>query len=126
VPRSPPATFTPENPPPVVTPTDTPQQRSHVLRVEDTTSITVEELKKLTGANRPTIVDVGDRPSFKRGHLDGAINIPHDELAVRGGIELRGRGRIVIDCTQEQIFHCLFADHVLKNIGFKDIRILRR
>lgn len=86
----------------------------------------MDELKKLTGANRPTILDVGDRASFKRGHLDGAINIPHDELDVRARIELRGRNRLVIDCTQEETFHCLFADHVLKDIGFKGVPILRR
>ena len=60
------------------------------------------------------------------GHLEGAINLPHPEIAVRGPIELRGRGRIVIDCTQEETFYCLFADHVLKDAGFKDGAILRR
>ncbi len=125
--RVPPPTYTPENPPPLVKPATGTGNQSRVLSEADTTSITVDELQKLTGVSRPTILDVGDRASFKRGHLDGAINIPHDELAVRGGIELRGRGRIVIDCTQEEIFHCLFADHVLKDdAGFKDVRILRR
>jgi hypothetical protein len=64
--------------------------------------------------------------SFTRGHLDGAITIPHDELDVRARIELRGRDRIVIDCTQEETFHGLFADHVLKDTGFKDVASLRR
>ena len=45
---------------------------------------------------------------------------------MRSPIELRGRGRIVIDCTQEGTFPCLFADHVLKTAGFKDVAILRR
>jgi Rhodanese-like domain len=99
---------------------------TRVLSEADTTPMTFAELQKLTGTNRPTILDVGARASFKRGHLDGAINIPHDELPVRAGIELRGRGRIVIDCTQEETFHCLFADHVLKDAGFKDVAILRR
>ena len=117
-------TYTPENPPPVAKPETT--STSHVLKEADTTSITVDELKALTGANRPTIIDVGNRAAFKRGHLDGAINIPHDELEVRGRIELRERGRIVIDCTQEEAFNCLFADHVLKTDGFKDVAILRR
>jgi len=97
-----------------------------VLSEADTTGITVEELQKLTGANRPTILDVGQRAAFTRGHLEGAINIPHPEIILRGPIELRGRGRIVIDCTQEELFHCLVADHVLKDAGFKDVRILRR
>ena len=88
--------------------------------------ITIEELQKLTGANRPTILDVGQRSAFKRGHLEGAINIPHPEIIVRGPIELRGRGRIVMDCTQESMFPCLVADRVLKDAGFKDVAILRR
>ena len=116
-------TYTPENPPSVVKPSG---GGARVLTEADTTPITFDELKKLTGANRPLLLDVGERASFKRGHLEGAINIPHDELEVRGRIELRGRGRIVIDCTQEETFNCLFADHVLKTDGFKDVAILRR
>ena len=120
-----PANYSPQNPPPVVKPA--PQAAPlRTLEEANTTSISVQELQQLTGAIRPTIVDVGNRASFKRGHLDGAINIPYDELDVRSRIELRGRGRIVIDCTQEQTFHCLFADHVLKDAGFKDVAILRR
>jgi rhodanese-related sulfurtransferase len=119
-------TYTPENPPPLVKPPAPQPAKTVELRDENTTAITFEELQKVTGASRPTILDVGDRASFKRGHLDGAINIPYDELLVRAGIELRGRHRIVIDCTQEQNFHCLVADHVLKDAGIKDVRILRR
>jgi hypothetical protein len=122
--RLPQPTYTPENPPPVLKPATGNHVR--VLNEADTTTITFEEFQQLTGANRPTILDVGHRVAFKRGHLDGAINIPHNELEVRAGIELRTRGRIVIDCTQEETFHCLFADHVLKSAGFKDVRILRR
>jgi rhodanese-related sulfurtransferase len=117
-------TYTPENPPPVSK--SSLGSNVPLLREESTTPITFDELQKLTSANRPTILDVGDRASFKRGHLDGAINIPYDELSVRAGIELRGRGRIVIDCTQEQTRSCVFADHALKEAGFKDVAILRR
>jgi hypothetical protein len=116
-------TYTPENPPPVAKPST--QQATRTLSEGDTTPMTLDELQKLTGADRPTILDVGNRAAFKRGHLEGAINIPHPEIAVRGPIELRGRGRIVIDCTQEETFYCLFADHVLKDAGFK-VAILRR
>jgi hypothetical protein len=116
-------TYTPGNIP-VAKPA--PSSAVRTLSEADTTSMTFEELQKLTGANRPTILDVGQRAAFKRGHLEGAINIPHPEIAVRGPIELRGRARIVIDCTQEETFNCLFADHVLKDAGFKDVRILRR
>jgi rhodanese-like protein len=119
-------TYTPGNIP--VVPAAKPAPASAVRRLSeaDTTSITIEELQKLTGANRPTMLDVGQRAAFKRSHLEGAINIPHPEIILRGPIELRGLGRIVIDCTQEELFHCLVADHVLKDAGFKDVRILRR
>ena len=119
-------TYTPENPPPVVKPPAPQPARTIELRDENTTAISFEELQKLTGASRPTILDVGDRASFKRGHLDGAINIPYDEVLVRGPIELRGREPLVIDCTQQEAFHCNVADHVLKEAGIKKIRILRR
>lgn len=117
---------TPENAPPVVKVKPAAEGAVIELRDEDTTPITFDELQTLTGASRPTILDVGDRASFKRGHLEGAINIPHDEVLVRGPIELRGRERIVIDCTQQESFYCKIADHVLKDAGFKDVRILRR
>ena len=117
-------TYTPENPPPVAS--SSVSSNVFVLKEENTTPITFEELQKLTGANRPTILDVGERSAFKRGHLDGAVNIPYDEVAVRAPIELRGVARIVIDCTREENRACLSADHSLKLGGFKDVAILRR
>jgi TonB family protein len=88
--------------------------------------ITFAQLQKLSGAARPTILDVGDRAAFKRGHTDGAVNLPVDEVAVRARIELRGVPFIAIDCTQEQEFRCKAAAHMLGEGGFKRIALLRR
>ena len=89
-------------------------------------SITFDEFSKLTGAARPTVLDVGDRTSFKRGHQPGAINIPLDEMIVRGPIELGGLKFVVIDCTQEELWKCKFAAHYLEGANVGRLALLQR
>jgi hypothetical protein len=54
------------------------------------------------------------------------VNIPLDELAVRGGIELPRDRRIVIDCTQEDMFLCRLGGGRLVEQKFTDIVLLVR
>jgi len=105
-----------------------PFQPGRTVTPDDITvaSITFQEFSKLTGAARPTIVDIGDRAAFKRGHQPGAINIPHDELIVRGPIELRGHKFVVIDCTQEELWKCKFAAHYLEDADVGRVALLQR
>ena len=87
-------------------------------------TITVEEFKKRSG--KAIVLDVGEREAFKRGHWPGAVNIPADELQIRGGPELRRDGTIVIDCTQEQNFRCAAASSFLADQGFPSVLVMVR
>jgi rhodanese-related sulfurtransferase len=87
-------------------------------------TITVEEFKKRSG--KAIVLDVGEREAFKRGHWPGAVNIPADELQIRGGPELPRDGTIVIDCTQEQNFRCAAASSFLLEQGFPSVIVMVR
>ena len=93
---------------------------------EPVKEITLAELQRLSGADRPTILDIGDRAAFKRGHRDGAVNIPVDELPVRARIEMRGSKFVVVDCTQEEQWRCKVAAHLLKEAGVSRFALLQR
>jgi hypothetical protein len=71
------------------------------------------ELKRLLTAERPTILDIRERTEFKRGHHEGAINIPDDELAMRSFIELDRARPVVIDCSQTDTNVCHHAARIL-------------
>lgn len=60
--------------------------------------ITAEELHKLWQKNEVLIVDTRNEPSFKQGHIRGAILIPSSEFAGRAD-ELPKNRMIVTYCT---------------------------
>ena len=72
------------------------------------------------------VLDSRVREAFKRGHRDGAVNIPREELQIRGPIELRGRRIVVVDCTQDDIRWCRIAGSMLENKGFERVVLLGR
>jgi rhodanese-related sulfurtransferase len=87
-------------------------------------TVTVEAFKKQS--LDALVVDVGDRDAFKRGHWPGAVNIPYDEIGMRGGVELPRDKTIVIDCTQEQKFYCDVAAWRLAEQKFPNVVLLVR
>ncbi len=60
--------------------------------------ITAEELHKLWQKDEVLIVDTRNEPSFKQGHIRGAILIPYSEFASRAD-ELPKSKMIVTYCT---------------------------
>ena len=54
------------------------------------------------------------------------VNVPADELQIRGGPELPRDGTIVIDCTQEQNFRCAAASSFLLEQGFSSVLVMVR
>lgn len=50
-------------------------------------------------ASKPILIDIRERDDFRRQHRPGAINIPGNELEIRGPIELESARPVVIDCT---------------------------
>lgn len=72
-----------------------------VLLPAAATDISREELKARQSAGKPTLlVDVRTAGEFAAGHIPGAINIPHDQIAARAG-ELaahKADGSLVLYC----------------------------
>ena len=90
------------------------------------TEVTEADLKARVGAPEPTVIDIGDRDAFKRGHRPGAINIPEDELILRARMELDPKKTYVIDCTQEERLRCGIAHDALKDLGIIHVALLVR
>lgn len=113
----PPASAPPQGPPPAAPAMPT---AGHAMAQ----TITVEEFKKRS--DKAIVLDVGEREAFRRGHWPGALNIPADELQMRGGPELPRDGTIVIDCTQEQQFRCAAASALLLEQRFVRVLVMVR
>jgi len=74
-------------------------------------------------ANPPadvTILDVRSAGEFAQGHVPGAINIPHDQLAARvGELDAASDGPIVVYCKSGR--RAGMAISVLQDEGFDDL-----
>ena len=83
-----------------------------------------EVLDHLGSDAAPLILDVRSGQEFDRGHLPGAINIPHTQLAQRL-VEIRSYQdrRIVVHCEAGR--RANLAEQVLRQAGFTDVRHLR-
>lgn len=57
-------------------------------------------------ASKPILLDIRERADFARQHRPGAINIPGEELSIRGYIELAPARPVVIDCTYVETRLC--------------------
>jgi rhodanese-related sulfurtransferase len=59
--------------------------------------MTLEEFRRLHAADRVLVIDVRDAPSFKTGHIPGAMNVPLDQIDARAGdLEKRAKGRRIV------------------------------
>jgi hypothetical protein len=107
----------------VPSPAAAPTPGSHGEMLE---TITVADFKKEAAVTKHLVLDSGEREAFKRGHWPGAVNIPFDELAVRGGPELPRERLIVVDCTREDIQLCRWAGGRLVTQQFPKVVLLVR
>ena len=74
------------------------QTAPHQNSLNTARRITAEELHKLWQKDEVLIVDTRNEPSFKQGHIRGAILIPTGEFAARAD-ELPKSKMIVTYCT---------------------------
>jgi len=82
-----------------------------------------EALARLQGADPPLFLDVRTSAEYREGHIPGAINIPHDEIAERiDEIRASGRREIVVFC--ERGGRARMASEVLKGQGLGELRHL--
>jgi hypothetical protein len=87
-------------------------------------SFTIEEVdaaavNKLVDGTGAQIVDIRERRLFDRQRNNSAINIPADELVVRGPIELRAGSTIIIDCKGIERAPCKTSAEGLVRVGFQ-------
>jgi TonB family protein len=87
-------------------------------------AVNAAALQRQMAAGTAVLVDVRGRDSFRRGHQPGALNIPMDELQVRGPIELPTAKTVVVDCGQAEEHLCVFSEHILADQKFR-VSILR-
>jgi rhodanese-related sulfurtransferase len=87
-------------------------------------TITPAELaQRLKEPNPPIILDVRTRDEYSSGHIDTALNLPHDELERRLG-EIPGNksSEIVVYCRSGK--RAKVAEDILVNKGYKNIKDL--
>lgn len=95
--------------------------------------ITRDDLKALLAHRKDvSLLDVRGRDRYSFGHLDGAINIPIDEVPARASHELRVDHPLILYCNYSaecqakgQPSYCSLASEELHEDGFTDVRIVR-
>jgi len=85
-------------------------------------TIDVEELKdRISSGNSPVILDVRTRREFDMGHIEGAINMPVDELR-SNLVKFDKESEIVVHCRTS--YRSYLAYRILKNNDFKNVKNL--
>jgi rhodanese-related sulfurtransferase len=87
-------------------------------------TITPAELsRRLKEPNPPIILDVRTRDEYSSGHIDTALNLPHDELERRLG-EIPGNktSEIVVYCRSGK--RARIAENILIEKGYQNVKDL--
>lgn len=72
---------------------------------------------RIEAGSAPVILDVRTPEEFAAGHLQGAVNVPHDQLAARlAGLGLDPSAEVVVHC--ERGSRAKTAEAVLREAGF--------
>lgn len=72
------------------------------------------------------LVDIRNRQEFSQAHHPAAINIPGDELPIRGRIELDAARLTVVDCWKIPYHLCNRAARRFAVWGFEEITVADR
>lgn len=82
-----------------------------------------ELLQRIADKTAPVILDVRSAEEFAAGHIPGAVNIPHTELAQRlPSMALRPGQEIVVHCESGR--RAGLAATVLREAGYTKLRNL--
>ncbi|HOP63522.1 MAG TPA: FAD-dependent oxidoreductase [Spirochaetota bacterium] len=65
-----------------------------------------------------TVIDVRSRDDYEKGHIDGAINIPHEELKAKS-VELDKTKKYAVHCNKGTTGNA--AQNLLLNLGFREV-----
>ncbi len=92
------------------------------LKKGEVVTLNVEKLKeKIKNKENITILDVRTGEEYERGHIDGAVNIYIDDLR-KSLNKLDAGSEIIVYCRSG--YRAYQAFRILKNMGFKNIKIL--
>ncbi len=85
-------------------------------------TIDVEELReKMAGKDKPVVIDVRTKHEYEIWHIEGALNMPVDEL--RHNLDQFDRdSEIIVHCRTS--YRSYLAYRILKNNGFKNVKNL--
>ena len=86
--------------------------------------ISADELvDRIHAGSAPLVLDVRTRDEYARGHVSGAINIPHDELASRiAELSITKSEEIVVHCKSGR--RAQLAEATLRENGYSNVRDL--
>ena len=77
-------------------------------------------VERLASGDVPIVLDVRTPEEFAKGHIPGAINIPHDQLEERlAEVEDYREGELVVHCQSGR--RAAFAEEVLRDAGFENV-----
>ncbi len=90
-----------------------------------TPRISPQELENLVRSGNPLLIlDVRTPKEFSKGHVPGAVNIPHKKLEARlGELAVHKSGEIVVYCRSGR--RTAIAERILDEAGFSRIRVLK-
>jgi TonB family protein len=110
----------PAGPPPTAPAVRTMTSGSH----EGVPEIGEAEFNRLmAGSPKPFVLDPRERDEFGRDHRAGAVNLPYDEVTIRGRAELPRDRDIIIDCALGSAFPCQVAGSRLRSLGFTRVKV---
>ncbi len=88
------------------------------------TSISADELaSRIQAGSAPLVLDVRTPDEYARGHIPGAINVPHGELAIRiAELPVTKSEEIVVHCQSGR--RAQLAETTLREAGHSNVRDL--
>jgi phage shock protein E len=87
-------------------------------------SISAEELaEQIQLSQAPLILDVRSEKEYAKGHIPGALNIPHGELPDRlSEIDVAKTEKIIVHCLSG--YRARIAEKILIEAGYSNVRDL--
>lgn len=86
-------------------------------------TITTEELQQLKDSGKPfKLVDVLSTDHFQEEHIDGAVNLPLEDIASEAMNRFDMEDEIVVYCKDEGCSASPKAAEKLLSIGFQNVR----
>ena len=70
------------------------------------------------------VLDVRDRAAYRIDHYAQAINMPADDLGIRGPVEISAFGRVFVDCRVGHLGDCRQAARWMVLDGFREVVVV--